>query len=106
MDSPARPGCLLLDLDGTLLDTAPDMAAALNHILAEEDLAPLPLATMAWAVTVSFCVSMAFLRCWYARPAIAKQSCSPVRIAGQSVLEPGCARIAKFQSGPGRVPVA
>lgn len=33
---------LLLDLDGTLLDTAPDMGGALNRLLEENGLAPLP----------------------------------------------------------------
>jgi len=33
---------LLLDLDGTLLDTAPDMADALNKLLVEMDRKPLP----------------------------------------------------------------
>jgi phosphoglycolate phosphatase len=33
---------VLLDLDGTLLDTAPDLAAAANLMLAEQGLAPLP----------------------------------------------------------------
>ncbi|MCZ6560604.1 MAG: phosphoglycolate phosphatase [Gammaproteobacteria bacterium] len=32
---------MLLDLDGTLIDTAPDMAAALNQLLAEQDKAPM-----------------------------------------------------------------
>ena len=32
---------VLLDLDGTLADTAPDMGAALNSVLAEQGLAPL-----------------------------------------------------------------
>lgn len=35
---------LLLDLDGTLLDTAPDIALALNLLRAEHNLAPLPVA--------------------------------------------------------------
>jgi phosphoglycolate phosphatase len=37
---------LLLDLDGTLLDTAPDMAAALNVLLREEQREPLPFASI------------------------------------------------------------
>ncbi|MBA3565011.1 MAG: phosphoglycolate phosphatase [Gammaproteobacteria bacterium] len=37
-----RIDAVLLDLDGTLADTAPDLAATLNHILEEEGLAPLP----------------------------------------------------------------
>jgi 2-phosphoglycolate phosphatase len=36
-----RAGALLLDLDGTLLDTAPDMGAALNRLRAEHGLAAL-----------------------------------------------------------------
>lgn len=34
---------ILFDLDGTLLDTAPDMAAALNRVLEEEQMPVLPL---------------------------------------------------------------
>lgn len=37
---------LLLDLDGTLLDTAPDMGGALNELLVENGRAPLPAATI------------------------------------------------------------
>ena len=34
---------VLVDLDGTLLDTAPELAAAANAMLAERGLAPLAL---------------------------------------------------------------
>ncbi|WP_026340798.1 HAD family hydrolase [Thioalkalivibrio sp. ALJT] len=37
-----RLGSVLFDLDGTLLDTAPDMHAALVRLMAEHDRAPLP----------------------------------------------------------------
>ena len=37
---------LLLDLDGTLLDTAPDMGGALNRLLVEANREPLPLASI------------------------------------------------------------
>lgn len=42
MTSPARPSAVLFDLDGTLLDTAPDMVATLDDVLAEQSRAPLP----------------------------------------------------------------
>jgi len=34
---------VLFDLDGTLIDTAPDMGGALNNLLIEENLAPISL---------------------------------------------------------------
>jgi len=44
--SAARGRALLLDLDGTLLDTAPDMAGALNRLRREQGRADLPFETI------------------------------------------------------------
>ena len=41
---PIKPACILFDLDGTLLDTAPDMGGALNQLLQEQGKSALPLA--------------------------------------------------------------
>lgn len=37
------PRTILFDLDGTLVDTAPDLAAAMNHVLAAHERPPLPV---------------------------------------------------------------
>jgi len=42
MSGVRRPGSVLFDLDGTLVDTAPDMAAALNILLNEEHREAIP----------------------------------------------------------------
>ena len=41
----ARPGAVLFDLDGTLLDTAPDLVRVLNQLRIEQGREPLPYAT-------------------------------------------------------------
>lgn len=45
-ESDFMPKAVLLDLDGTLLDTAPDIVAAANAMLAEQGLQPLPAGTV------------------------------------------------------------
>lgn len=45
MTAPRWP-VVLFDLDGTLADTAPDLAAALNRLRADAGLAPLPVAAL------------------------------------------------------------
>src|SRR6478735_6937455 len=37
------PHTIVFDLDGTLVDTAPDLITALNHVLDREGLPPVPL---------------------------------------------------------------
>lgn len=44
------PRCLVLDLDGTLVDSAPDLAAALNRLMAARNLPPFTLAEVAGMV--------------------------------------------------------
>jgi len=40
------PRCVLFDLDGTLLDSAPDMAATVNRMRAARGVPPMPLAAL------------------------------------------------------------
>ncbi len=44
MPSASSPATIVFDLDGTLAETAPDIIATLNVILAREGLAPVPVA--------------------------------------------------------------
>jgi 2-phosphoglycolate phosphatase len=46
-----RAAAILFDLDGTLLDTAPDMVGALNRLRIEEGLEPLPFAAIRASVS-------------------------------------------------------
>ena len=50
MSLPARPRGVLLDLDGTLFDTAPDLIGSLNALRAENGLDALPAAEFASSV--------------------------------------------------------
>src|SRR5580692_1890952 len=46
-----RLRAILFDMDGTLLDTAPDMVGALNALRAERSLAPMPYDAIRSAVS-------------------------------------------------------
>jgi len=41
-----QPQAILVDLDGTMIDSAPDIAAAVNRMLAQLDAPPLPIDTV------------------------------------------------------------
>src|SRR6201994_4986620 len=41
----SQSATIVFDLDGTLVDTAPDLISALNHVLAREGLPPVPVAS-------------------------------------------------------------
>ena len=43
---PATPTAVLFDLDGTLVDSAPDLAAAVNYLRTSRGMAELPLAQL------------------------------------------------------------
>lgn len=49
--SARAPAAVLFDLDGTLVDTAPDLLAAVNELRAGEGLAPMSLAGFRWQVS-------------------------------------------------------
>ena len=42
---PCSSRTIVFDLDGTLVDTAPDLIAALNYVLDREGLPPVPMAS-------------------------------------------------------------
>ncbi|MDF1607402.1 phosphoglycolate phosphatase [Hoeflea sp. YIM 152468] len=44
------PTLIVFDLDGTLIDTAPDLMSSLNHVLALNSLAPVSFGDMTWLV--------------------------------------------------------
>src|ERR1700761_8968705 len=66
---------VLFDLDGTLLDTAPDMVGALNALRGEHGLAPLPFEVVRGAVShgAGRVVKLGFPQCNAAEQALLQQ---------------------------------
>ena len=48
--APAERFTVVCDLDGTLVDSAPDLCAALNTVLAEQDISPVPFGEIRFLV--------------------------------------------------------
>jgi phosphoglycolate phosphatase len=96
----------LLDLDGTLVDTVPDLAAALNRLMAAHGLAPLSLAET--AAMVGDGVAKLVERAFAARggtfdvAAVAAFSADySVHVAVESKLYPGVAETLRALAGEG-----
>jgi phosphoglycolate phosphatase len=45
-----KDSVIAFDLDGTLVDTAPDLIGTLNHLLFEQGLTPVPVSAVRWLV--------------------------------------------------------
>lgn len=99
----------IFDLDGTLVDSAPDLAGAMNHVLATQDLPALPLATVRHLVGNGAKALLARGFALYQRPPPTESEMAAhitqfihhyqAHIADRSTPYPGCHRILeKLQS--------
>lgn len=95
----SRFQAVLFDLDGTLVDTAPDLAFALNTVLLDHDLDPLPL-NMIRPVASNGCAGLIQLGFGFSTdheryPALQQQllQCYQDNIARESALFPGMSHV-------------
>lgn len=101
----AIPRALLLDLDGTLIDSAPDIAAALDRVLAARNLGSIPVAEVRRLIGhgIGRLVSDAFVRSGAPLAGDGLESAQQemaahyaAQLVARTVLTPGAAELVAF----------